>query len=60
MPGFGVPFAGLARDGKLTDEVDEERGHAGEFPRVLPVLTPDQAKLYANYAKRVEGKIRKK
>ena len=44
----------------LKDVADEERVHAGEFLRVLQELAPDEAKLYAEGAKEVEEKLKKK
>ena len=44
----------------LKEVADEERVHAGEFLRVLQELAPDEAKLYAEGAKEVEGKMKKK
>jgi rubrerythrin len=44
----------------LKDVADEERVHAGEFLRVLQELAPDEAKLYAEGAKEVEEKMKKK
>lgn len=44
----------------LKEVADEERVHAGEFLRVLQQLAPDEAKLYAEGAKEVEGKMKKK
>ena len=44
----------------LKEVADEERVHAGEFLRVLQELAPDEAKLYAQGAKEVEGKMKKK
>jgi rubrerythrin len=44
----------------LKEVADEERVHAGEFLRVLQELAPDEAKLYAEGAKEVEEKMKKK
>ena len=44
----------------LKDIADEERVHAGEFLRLLRELAPDEEKLYAQGAKEVEEKIKKK
>ena len=44
----------------LKEVVDEERVHAGEFLRVLQELAPDEAKFYAEGAKEVEEKMKKK
>ena len=44
----------------LKEVADEERVHAGEFLRVLQELAPDEAKFYANGAKEVEGKMKKR
>jgi rubrerythrin len=44
----------------LKDVADEERVHAGEFLRVLQELAPDEAKFYADGAKEVEGKMKKR
>jgi len=44
----------------LKEVADEERVHAGEFLRVLQELAPDEAKLYAEGAKEVEGKMKKR
>jgi rubrerythrin len=41
----------------LTEIANEEIVHAGEFLRLLHVLAPDEAKLYAKGAKEVEEKI---
>jgi len=52
-------------DNKLAVEVlkeiaDEERVHVGEFLRLLRELSPDEEKFYAEGAKEVEDKIKKK
>lgn len=44
----------------LKEVADEERVHAGEFLRVLQELAPDEAKFYAEGAKEVEEKMKKK
>ena len=44
----------------LREVADEERVHAGEFLRVLQEIAPDEAKLYAQGAKEVEEKMKKK
>jgi rubrerythrin len=44
----------------LKEVADEERVHAGEFLRVLQELAPDEAKFYADGAKEVEEKMKKK
>ena len=44
----------------LKDVADEERVHAGEFLRVLQELAPDEAKFYADGAKEVEEKMKKR
>ncbi len=44
----------------LTEIANEERVHAGEFLRLLHELSPDEAKLYAEGAKEVEEKMKKK
>jgi rubrerythrin len=44
----------------LKEVADEERVHAGEFLRVLQELAPDEAKFYADGAKEVEGKMKKR
>jgi rubrerythrin len=41
----------------LTEIANEEIVHAGEFLRLLHVLAPEEAKLYAKGAKEVEEKI---
>jgi len=51
-------------DNKLSIEVlkeiaDEERVHAGEFLRLLYVISPDEKKFYAEGEKEVEEIIRK-
>ena len=43
----------------LREIADEELVHAGEFLRLLRELSPDEAALYAQGAKEVEGTIRK-
>jgi rubrerythrin len=44
----------------LKDVAKEERVHAGELLRLLRELAPDEEKLYAEGAKEVEEKIKKK
>ena len=44
----------------LREIADEERVHAGEFLRLLRAIAPDEEKLYADGAKEVEEKIKKK
>ena len=44
----------------LKSIADEERVHVGEFLRLLRVIAPDEEKLYADGAKEVEEKIKKK
>ncbi|MFZ2392914.1 ferritin-like domain-containing protein [Rhodoferax sp.] len=41
----------------LTEIANEEIVHAGEFLRLLHVLAPEEAKLYAKGAREVEEKI---
>ncbi|WP_435548837.1 ferritin family protein [Desulfobacterium sp. N47] len=43
----------------LKDIADEERVHAGEFLRLLRVLSPDEEKFYAEGAEEVEELIKK-
>ncbi|MDP3190882.1 ferritin-like domain-containing protein [Rhodoferax sp.] len=42
----------------LTEIANEEIVHAGEFLRLLHVLAPEEAKLYAKGAKEVEEKMK--
>jgi rubrerythrin len=44
----------------LEEIADEERVHVGELLRLLRELAPDEEKLYAEGAKEVEEKIKKK
>jgi rubrerythrin len=44
----------------LKEIADEERIHVGEFLRLLRELAPGEEKLYAQGAKEVEEKIKKK
>ena len=44
----------------LKEVADEERVHIGEFTRLLHELAPDEKKFYAQGAKEVEEKIKKK
>ena len=44
----------------LREIADEELVHAGEFLRLLRELAPGEEALYAEGAKEVEGKIKKK
>ena len=44
----------------LKEVADEERVHVGEFTRLLHELAPDEKKFYAQGAKEVEEKIKKK
>jgi len=43
----------------LNDIADEERVHAGEFPRLLKQLAPDEEEFYAEGAEEVEEQIEK-
>ncbi len=43
----------------LKEIADEERVHAGEFLRLLRVLSPDEEKFYAEGAEEVEELIKK-
>jgi rubrerythrin len=43
----------------LKDIADEERVHAGEFPRLLREFAPDEEKFYAKGTKEVESGIKK-
>jgi rubrerythrin len=43
----------------LKDIANEERGHAGEFLRLLRELAPDEEKFYAEGAEEVEEEIEK-
>jgi rubrerythrin len=44
----------------LKEVADEERVHAGEFLRGMQELAPDEANFYAEGAKEVEEKMKKK